>query len=235
MWWILDIIIVAIIGVFVIISAKHGFARTVIEVVGYFLAIYLAFAIGGVLANALYDSAIEPAISKTIAEKITISANSGVNETVTNVWNALPGVVVNAAESFNITVDTLRESITDNFANNATAMNFAKSAANAVVKPILVPIMKAIFGFVLFVILMFVVKILAKTVNAVFRLPLIGRLNKFLGGVVGFFKGSIISIIFVTVVLLIMSFFENGFLFFTNENIEKTILFKFLAGFSPFK
>ena len=87
MWWILDIIIVAIIGVFVIISAKHGFARTVIEVVGYFLAIYLAFAIGGVLANALYDSAIEPAISKTIAEKITIAQINIVKTNFLSLYN----------------------------------------------------------------------------------------------------------------------------------------------------
>ena len=82
---------------------------------------------------------------------------------------------------------------------------------------------------------MFVVKILSKIINKVFCLPLIGGLNKFLGGIIGLLKGAIVSIVFVTVVLLIMSFFEDGFLIFTNDNIEQSILFKFFAGFSPFK
>ena len=235
MFWILDLIIVLIIGIFVFVSAKHGFARTVIELVGYFLAIYLAFTIGGLLADVIYDSAIVPAFVERIAEKITVSADANVGETVNNIWSSLPGIVVNTAENFNITVDTLRETITQNLTNSANTVAFAETAANSVVRPILVPIVKALIGFILFILLMFVVKILSKIINKVFCLPLIGGLNKFLGGIIGLLKGAIVSIVFVTVVLLIMSFFEDGFLIFTNDNIEQSILFKFFAGFSPFK
>ena len=42
-------------------------------------------------------------------------------------------------------------------------------------------------------------------------------------------------IVFVVVIGLIMSFTENGFLIFTEENIEQTYLFKILMNFSPFK
>ena len=153
MFWILDLIIVLIIGIFVFISAKHGFARTVVELVGYFLAIYLAFSIGGLLAEVIYDSAIEPAIVESVAEKITISADTNVSETVNNIWESLPGIVVNTAESFNITVDTLHDTITQNVANSTNATAFAETAANSVVRPILVPIIKALIGFVLFIIL----------------------------------------------------------------------------------
>ncbi|MBE6760730.1 MAG: CvpA family protein [Ruminococcaceae bacterium] len=235
MWMILDLIILAIIGFFVFTSAKRGFVRTVLEVIGYFLAIYLAFTLGGLLADVIYNSLIEPNIIKSVSENITLSTGANINETVNNVWNSLPGIVVNAAEIFDITPDTLRATLSDNLVNNTTSLTIAKYVANSVVRPILVTLIKAIIGFVLFIILLFVVKILAKTINKIFSLPLIGGLNRFLGGVIGFVKGAIISIIFITVTMLLMSFFENGFLIFTNENIEQTILFKFLADFSPFK
>ncbi len=235
MWIVLDLIIAAIILVCIFLSAKRGFARTIVEVVGYFLAIYLAFTLGGVLSEALYDSAIEPTIVESVADKITVSAGTNINETVDNVWNSLPKIVTNAAETFDITSDTLREAITENFANNSSVTGFAQSAVASVVRPIVVPLMNALIGFILFIVLMFVVKFLAKIINKAFSLPLIGGLNRFLGGVVGFLKGTVISVVFVTVILFIMSFFENGFLIFTNENVEQSILFNLLAGFSPFK
>ena len=55
MWIILDLIIVAIVLLFVFISAKRGFARTIVEFVGYILAVYLAFAVGGIISTAVYD------------------------------------------------------------------------------------------------------------------------------------------------------------------------------------
>lgn len=235
MWWILDLIIVAIIATYVFLSAKRGFARTVVELVGYFLAVYLAFTLGGVLAETIYDGIVEPAIVETVADNITVTADSGVDEAVNNVWESLPGFVVNSAENFNITPDTLRSQIVENCANDATATAFAQSAAESIAKPVIIPLIKTVIGLILFIVLMFVVKILAKIINNAFKLPLIGGINRFLGGVIGFFKGSIISAIFVFVVLFIVSFTEEGFLFFTNESINQSVLFKFLAGFSPFK
>lgn len=235
MWWILDLIIVAIVVIYICISAKRGFVRTVIELVGFFLSIYLAFTLGGIIANSVYDNAVEPAIVEGVAEKINVSAHATVDETVDDVWNSLPEFVVKTAENFDITSNTLRETISENFANNADATTFAKSATETIVKPVLIPLIKAVISLILFVVLLFVIKLLAKIINKVFDLPIIGGINKFLGGIIGLLKGFAVSYIFVIVALLIMSFFEDGFLFFTNENVEESILFDFLANFSPFK
>ena len=65
MWFILDFLVVAIVLLYVVISAKRGFMKTVIELVGFFVSVYLAFAVGGMIAEAAYDSAVEPAIVKS--------------------------------------------------------------------------------------------------------------------------------------------------------------------------
>lgn len=235
MWIILDLIIVAIVALFVFLSAKRGFVRTIIEFVGYILAVYLAFTVGGIISTAIYDGAIEPAIVSSTAERIVDTAGESVDSTVNNVWESLPDLVTKGAESFGITSDYLRNSLTENSVNTENATAIAENAVSAIVEPVIVPLLKSIIGIILFAVLIFVVRILAKAINKVFKLPLIGGLNKFLGGVVGGLKGIVISVIFVVIIGLIMSFTENGFLIFTEENIEQTYLFKILMNFSPFK
>ncbi len=234
MWLVLDLILIAIIAIFVIISAKRGFVRTAVEFVGYFLAIYIAFSVSGVLANSIYSKTIEPKIVENVAEKVTISSTEGVNSAVDEIWSSLPEFVQNTAENFDITSNTLKTTIEENI-NSDSAEQLAQKATESVVKPIVVPLIKTILSVILFILLMIIVKFLAKFLNKLFSLPLIGGLNKSLGGVIGLLKGLIFSFIFVVAILFIMSFTENGFLIFTNENIDKTYLFKFLAEFSPFK
>ena len=59
---ILDLIILAIIVIFAFLSAKKGFVRTLIELVGFFLAIFIASSISPAISNGVYDKFIEPAI-----------------------------------------------------------------------------------------------------------------------------------------------------------------------------
>ena len=122
MWIILDLIIVAIVLLFVFISAKRGFARTVVEFVGYILAVYLAFTVGGIISTAVYDGVIEPAIVSSTTEKIVDTAGESVDSTVNNVWDSLPDLVTKGAESFGITSDYLKNSLTENSINTENAM-----------------------------------------------------------------------------------------------------------------
>ena len=52
---ILDLIIVAIVLFFVITSAKRGFVKTVLDVVAFFLALYISVSFSGVLAEGIYN------------------------------------------------------------------------------------------------------------------------------------------------------------------------------------
>ena len=63
-----------------------------------------------------------------------------------------------------------------------------------------------------------------------FDFSVLGKINGILGGILGTVKGVIIACIFCTVIALIVSFTENGFWIFNNENIDKTIIFKLLAN-----
>jgi len=235
MWWILDLFIVSIVALYVYSSAKRGFVRTVVEFVGYFVAIFLSITLSGVVSVAIYDSFISPGIVEDITDEASLSSASGTDEKVDRLWKAMPDIVVNNKINANISKNTLKNTVENNDSDNISSDVLVKKVTDATVKPTVVPIIKTVVTVVLFFILMFIIKILAKFINKVFNLPIIGKLNKLLGGAVGFFKGAIFATIFVMIVMFFVSITKNGFLFFTPENIEQSILFKFLAGFSPFK
>ena len=72
MSFILDLIVIAIIIVFALISAKKGFVRTIIEIVGFVLVILFANNVSPVLSNVTYDKLIEPAIIESIEKSFRL-------------------------------------------------------------------------------------------------------------------------------------------------------------------
>ena len=233
MWILLDLIIVAFVAIYVFISARRGFVKTAIEFVGFALSIYLAFTIGGGISNSIYEKTIEPAVVNTAVNAVGETAGDGVDDAVDSTWNSLPEYVTKLADNFDITPDTLRETIKDAAIGTNQVAPIAKQASASILKPIVVPLIQTAVGVIIFVVLMFLVKLLAKVINRLFNIPIVGGLNKTLGAVLGFGKGVLVAAVVVIVINTIVSFSVDGFLFFTAENIENSMIFKFLAGFSP--
>lgn len=234
MWIILDLMVIAIVLIYVIVSAKRGFVRTLIELVGFGLSIYLSFLIGGAVANGVYDTVIEPSIVDTVVAKVDETATGSINDAIDAVWESVPKTIEQTAQHLGITPASVKNSIdTATLDTTAGAQQVALEVTDAVARPVIVPLIKTLVAIVLFIVLMFVVKLLAKVINRAFSLPLIGGLNRTLGGLLGFAKGLIVAAVVCILLSTIVAVTTNGFLFFTAANIERTALFKLLAGFSP--
>ncbi len=230
MWIFLDLILIAIIVFHIFVSSKRGFIRTAIELVGFALSVYLAFSIGGVVAQSVYDNTIEPGIVEGVSESVSETATVNVDMAVENTWNALPDYVVSLVENVGIDSADIKESISGAVSTNNQTEEIAKSVSQKIVKPIIVPLIKTITSVIIFVVLMFVVRLLAKIINKAFSLPIIGRINKTLGGILGLGKGLIISAVLAVIISTIVAFSKDGIFIFTSENIEKTYLFSFLSN-----
>ena len=86
-------------------------------------------------------------------------------------------------------------------------------------------LLAVLYGIIIMVILIFLVKILAKFLNGVFSFSIVGRLNRILGGIVGIPKGIIIAMLFCLVISLIVPLTYGGFLIFKTEAMEKSLFF----------
>lgn len=221
MWFILDLIVIAIIVVFALLSAKRGFVRTIIEVVGFALVVLLANSVSTPLANVTYDMAVEPAIIKSVDN---IEAEGA--EALNIKFETLPGFVQDIIGDESIFAD-FENMVKENIGEGVEkAMS---TASQNVIKPILTEILALVYSLLITVVLATVVNFLAGIINGFFKFSLIGKINRTLGAVFGTVKGCFIAAIFCSIISLIVSFTQNGFLIFTKEAIDKTLLFELLS------
>lgn len=219
----LDLILIAFIILMGLISAKRGFVRVAIEVVGFVAAIMLSLNLSVTFADLTYQKVIEPKIISSAQDFSGDTTASAAEKT----WESLPGFIKNNAEKFGINKDDLTANISENIGNGAEEI--VSNVSQNTIKPVAVSILKTIYLLILMSVLMIVVKLLARTVNKLFSFSLVGKLNRVLGGTVGIVKGVIFAWIFCTVIALLISLTENGFWIFNTANIENSYIFKFFT------
>lgn len=228
MKYIIDLIILAIIIIFVITSAKKGFVRVAVSTVGFVLAIIIAFNLSNPLSQVTYDKLIEPPVVKGITSELDNETENIADST----WEALPDFIKNNPKIFSITEENFKEKFGEHsFASNTMAViNFSQNT----IKPVLVKVMSMIYSVLLTLILLVIVGFLSKFINKLFSFSVVGKLNRTLGGLLGVIKGLVVALIFCGIISIIISINQKGFLIFTPENIDKTILFKNIVKLIPF-
>ncbi len=231
MGYILDLALLVIVIVSAIIYHKRGFIRTAIELCGFILAGILAFNFGPTLSQVTYDKAIKPAVEQRIEETIDSTIDSATESVSEGIWEVLPDFVVKNADSFGLSEDMINNSIS-NAAPQDTG-ELAASITDTVVTPIAVSFLEVVYSIIIFAVLCFVFKFLAKPLNKLCSFSIIGKINHILGGVLGAGKGIIYCIVICFVVSSFVVFTKSGFLIFTRENIENSAIFELLCKINP--
>lgn len=227
MSWVIDIIALAIIVLCILISAKKGFVKTIVEFVGFIAAIVIAFTVSTPIAGMLYDNIVEPPIITAVCEQ----AEDKSAEVVDSTLGALPGFLAESAENFGLSTDMLSNSINENMGEGLeTAI---QTTSKNLIRPIFVKLIGLIIAIILFLVLIIVVKLLAKVINKLFSFSIIGKVNRSLGGVIGVIKGLIYALLFCAVISLIVSFSENGFLIFNEESVSNSLTYTVLTKILP--
>ena len=218
MGFILDLIIIAIVVLCVILAAKKGFVKSVFNIAGFVAAIVLSITFSGPISDFMYEKTVEPVVIKAVEGMVTDSEKLVSEE----VFENLPDFIKNTAERFNINEESLH------VVGDSSAV--AQKISNDVVKPVAYSVLKAIISIVLIIVLSILFKFLARLLNKIFSFSIVGTLNRTLGGVLGLVQGLTIVTIFVLAVNIVISF-TGGFLFFTNESVEASNIFKEIASF----
>ena len=214
---IIDLAAIGIIVVFAIISAKHGFVRSLIEVIGFVLEIIFIGMISPNLANITYDKFIEPSILNSIGNV----GSNGIAE--------LPQLpkIVSPLLGNNFDLSALQSIINENISAGVT--DAVAKASQQIIKPVIANVLSLLYAVILTFVLMFLIKIIAKVVNKNFSFSIVGKVNRLLGGLLGIVKGVAIVAIICTVVSSLFSLFPNGFWILTPDVISGSVAFKLLT------
>ena len=216
---ILDLIILIIIGVCVLVSARRGFVRTLIETVGFILAIIMANAFSGALSDITYDKFIEPGIIRSVESIDVTNASSSLDAKLTNLPSTVKTIISNSGA-----LDSFKNDILANI--NSGIKEAATHASQNVVKPIIAGILSIVFTLLIFIILLLVVKLLAKLLNKLFSFSVAGKINRFLGAGIGVVKGAVFALIFAIALTFLISLSKDGFLGITQATVDKTYILK---------
>lgn len=221
----LDLIIVAIVLISVIITVKKGFVKSVGLIASFLIAIFAAVTLSGPISNFVYDKIIEPGVVATVESSITESIKNTEDSISKSVWDSLPKFVKN---SENVSEADFKIDIADVDTAHSAAVKLSQNT----VKPIAVSFVKVIASLLLFVGLTFICKFLVKLISGIFSISVVGKFNRFLGGILGIVNGTVYAIIFILLTKFLISL-TGGFFIFTNASVSSTYIFKFLLDLLP--
>ena len=232
---VLDIIVLAVVAFFIVLSAKRGFVKTLIGFLGTFAALVLSVVGSWAVTDLVYGNFIKPSVESKLESAFTESAEKlGTTALIIDsAVNVLPDYIVRMAESENRFSDLEKED------NSGKLMSSASSAAETitetVVKPCVTGIIQSVSMIVLFIIGIIAVKLISNAMSSLFAGKLLGGLNSFLGGVIGLPEGILFAVILTWLIGYAVGVTENGIFGLTESVTDETYVFKIINSFNPIK
>lgn len=220
---IVDIIIIAIIVLFVIIGVKRGLAKTILNLAGLVLTAVSAYYISSFLSQLFYDMFIKQTV---ITNTQQIIEQNGIDYAVSNCLEAVPqwinGIISFIVGAFGISLNEFQNQITV----PANISSSASQVIESVLAPVVTSVLSIILVIILFIIILIIVKKLVKLVLRIFNIPVIKQINQFLGGIVGLAEGLLIVFIAVNIISMAAVFSNPDLL---SNGMFNGGIFKFFA------
>ena len=213
-------------AVFIVINcickgAKNGFAKTVIQSIGYIFAIIASVVISRICTSLIYTMAIQPALIESMEASL---ANAVDTETVIKSLTEAVGTLP-AISYILFDFSGVAENLVNSVGLDCAAI--AASVEESVIRPVMEPLIETAIFAASLIVLIAVVSLVAKGSKVVNEVPVIGGFNSFFGGVFGIINGAIS----LCVGAIILKFIISAEIFpeyFSEEIISKTYLFRWI-------
>ena len=233
MSWILDIIVVAIIGLTVFFSVKNGFVKTAISAASFLICL---------LVTVIFVSPLSEALKTTsMAESIKETTESNINNFITDEkLGGIHDLAEGKSEGFNtlLRIAGIEQSEIKAWYNE-NVQSESSDTADKLAAKISEPIVSLLASLLAVVILFLGTKLLLAAVSFILnqfaKLPVLHSCNKLLGVVLGVLLSVVRVCLFCFVVRLLVehaSFIGNGFI--SDLDPQKTLLFRLFYEFDMF-
>ena len=219
---IIDLVALSIIIVTVIISAKRGFLSEVVSFVGWLVSAIVAKVFCTVIADYVYINFIKERIYTSILNSLgerAVSLSSSYSDFITS----LPESIQKLLENADLT--NLNAIFED---PSRSAETVALELSENVIGPIVMTILTALAFIVVFLICIFIVKLLARLFKSVRKIPVIGPLNSFLGVLIGIIKAVIILYLIKMVAEFALTSAGGNLFGISVDDFSKSYIFKIL-------
>lgn len=209
MWFIIDLIILAVILLCTFIGYKRGLIGVVFKIISFFIAILLAFILSGPISNWIMENTtIAQNMENAIVEKFIdedVETKEVDKEDINN--------------TSQIVVDYINKQTTE--VKNAGIKSIAKQITETAIR---VVVMIAIYIVTKIILFFF-----RKFAEALGELPLIKQFNKLGGTIYGILEGLLIVYVILAALSLLAPMINNGSIF---EMINASIIGSFMYNYN---
>lgn len=213
-----DIAVLVVIIVFIVIGYVRGAIGTLFSFLGSILSVIIANIVGRNVSPWIYDNFCRQSINDNVTEAVNNVIQSGNENIGDEIISYLPEFMKNFVSN-NEVVNSLN-SLTGN-----TAEELSVSAADIIqqiVSPVCIQVISVCVTVVLFVLLSVAVNIICHFADSINKIPIVGKANRIVGGIIGLLYGVIVSGIIVFAISIVVPFFDEDNSF--KENIQDTSL-----------
>ncbi len=225
-----DVVIVIIALMFISKAMRKGFIASLITTLGYFVSLALAIFGGRFLANLAFAMFFESPIANSIDSKVSQSFDaSSIGNMLGSAVESVPKMFRGIVENQQLTSSQMADEIGSQVISGQ--MTIGHAITQNYIQPIVCIILQIILSAILFSILMFAVKIISRMARGVKKIPLIGPINKLLGGALGLVQAVIIIYLISLLAGMILTAKPDGYQYLNTHIIESTYLFKLFFSF----
>jgi len=229
MSYILDIIIVALLGFLVIRSYQKGFLSTAIDA----LAVVISAIVTGKFYKPVSESVYDLAVRNLVETRFTrvldeISVNLSLEDKISAMIDGLPQGAVKLAEVVGVSKASVMASMAS--AGGYSNDQLIQLAVDKIGHTIMINITEFITFVVMFVIITLLLKFLATIMKKANDIPVLGKLNSILGAVIGIVKAVAIVYIGCTIFYFIAGMSGAAPVI---EAVNSSIIYNFIIQNNP--
>lgn len=223
--WIWDILTLVLVLLCAAIAYKRGFLRTLAELFGTVVSFAVAWIYSEPAATHGYDLLLRDGIENAVQEGVVqygMQSLDAITARLDEILASLPTVIANAIRS-ELDADTVGvwyENIV-----RANSGDIAKALTDGVVAPIVTAMLQMLAFCLLFMVCGLIMRLLARLLGGVRKIPLIGGIDGVLGAALGAVKGALYVFFAAAVLWLLIRLSGDALPFVTQSEIAQTHLF----------
>ncbi len=201
------IILAAVFSIYLGIS--RGFVRSIMHFASLILALIAVFVFTTPLSELLYDSVISKSVSNITESSLTDIIGTGVAKLeISNVLEDRPEALTDLTTRFFTSIDEVTEYY-NNFLKSLSEPDAINKISEMIATPTAKAISTVIAAIILFVGSLLILKIITFILDLIVKLPVLDKLNKFLGMLFGVASALITSIVIANISVGLINSLES--------------------------
>ncbi|MBR0303592.1 MAG: CvpA family protein [Clostridia bacterium] len=228
---IIDIILLIIAAIIIVFCWKNGFVKSVLGLACNVVAVVAAYAFTPAVSEFICERFFLDKVSSAIAATVRSAASSEAGVNVGSFLTEIPNSLQGTLEKFNISDDALQGFISKTMPE--AGEDGVRSVADYIAEPTSRMLSNAVAFVLIFVVSLIVLRLVSKLILVIFKAPIIEKVDKTAGLILGVFNALIIlfalSLAAATAVRALGTYLPKEF----EGAVEQSVILRLFSSVNP--